>query len=1163
MVDLCLAPSEVLGATTVEMRACGVLADLVDSIQTALAVARAELRTARRLARTWVFAILAIVITLALFGFYALLEAQYSTVVPGRFGTRFEAGNLGVYLLGVGLVGLILLALDVRARDEGASMAEAIDSRPFTNLALVVGQVAGLALTAWLPVVAALLLVQTFGAIARTFAWWMGDTIEPYSLAALAVLDAIPVLILWSSVLLLLVVVLRNRLVAALTASFVIGGVIWSIPGVPVYLLEALVPVSNYDTFASDLAPRLASAEVLVQRGSILFLAAGLVIFAAVWHPREDGSPRRLLVPVGVACVVLGSVGIGVLVLHAADGMQQREDWLAVHTIAAQKEAHVRADVTRLGGSVVITPGRNLEVGLTIALEAPRELEALVFSFNPAMRISSLRLGGVETPFEHEDGLLTVGLLEPMASGATNTLSIHAAGVPDPRFAHLDSAVDPWLVPARNAISTLGREAAIFHRDYVGLMPATHWLPASGANVHRDDAARRARDFFVVDLRVEVPKGWLAASVGRRQVVDDRTFRFASGVPVAEVGLFVSRFARRAIEVDGIEVELLAHPDHFRGFRMFDGVEGALTNHLEEIHEDLANLGLGYPFGSLSMVEVPARLRGFRGGWPLDGEPALPGVLPIRENGLPMVRPAYRYLAGEGQLAGQVDAEQKLSWLRNISRNLDSMALDSGIMAGFVRNLLSATGASGDGAVALDWVLGNLAYALIEEPIHYLDSLKSAHNLNAEEGRSEALAAMLGYVFFDDRQSLFERGSPFVDRAEVWEHALGKALSNLEPERSPAAAARSMGLKGKRVVDALRDDLGRRGAAALLAALRERYAGRTYQWADLVTVGESVGAPVDALLGDWLHAGPTAGFLVSTARVSRLADDDAARPRYQASVWVRNDEAVPGAVFLGTDRQVWGERTDPVRIGARSSVELSMVSREPPSQLWLHSYFSLNRTPVRLEVLGDVDDDHGTADSFVGVRPSDWAPRAEGVVVDDLDAGFSVEADRNVASGGPWGLDRSDLEVDQGLPRYWWFLEDRLGGAWSREPVYSAWGKYRRTMVRAVPGSGRRRAVFTAELPTAGTWRLEFHIPGDPVPQLPGGDYVPPPYPHLLGRYDMWLRSAQGSTAIEFDGSSAIGGWNGLGEFDVESRHVSVVVSNRTDGDVVIADAIRWLEVTE
>ena len=121
-------------------------------------------------------------------------------------------------------------------------------------------------------------------------------------------------------------------------------------------------------------------------------------------------------------------------------------------------------------------------------------------------------------------------------------------------------------------------------------------------------------------------------------------------------------------------------PDHFRGFRMFDDIERALTSHLEEFHQDVANLGLRYPLPAMSLVEVPTRLRTYRGGWLLDGEPGLSGVVPLKENGLPMVRPEYRFLVRPNRRSDQVDALEKVIWLFNIASNLDSMAGSGGIM---------------------------------------------------------------------------------------------------------------------------------------------------------------------------------------------------------------------------------------------------------------------------------------------------------------------------------------------------------------------------------------------------------------------------------------------------------------------------------------------------
>jgi ABC-type phosphate transport system permease subunit len=48
---------------------------------------------------------------------------------------------------------------------------------------------------------------------------------------------------------------------------------------------------------------------------------------------------------------------------------------------------------------------------------------------------------------------------------------------------------------------------------------------------------------------------------------------------------------------------------------------------------------------------------------------------------------------------------------------------------------------------------------------------------------------------------------------------------------------------------------------------------------------------------------------------------------------------------------------------------------------------------------------------------------------------------------------------------------------------------------------------------------------------------------------------------VAYDGASAEVGWNTIDEFEFISTNVRLEVSNRTDGEMVIADAIRWVHV--
>ena len=71
-------------------------------------------------------------------------------------------------------------------------------------------------------------------------------------------------------------------------------------------------------------------------------------------------------------------------------------------------------------------------------------------------------------------------------------MALEASGIPDSRFAYLDSAIVPeaktW---ANNRLVLLGTESSIFDDAYVALMPGSRWLPSPGANL--EPGPRRQR----------------------------------------------------------------------------------------------------------------------------------------------------------------------------------------------------------------------------------------------------------------------------------------------------------------------------------------------------------------------------------------------------------------------------------------------------------------------------------------------------------------------------------------------------------------------------------------------------------------------------------------------------------------------------------------------
>ena len=187
-----------------------------------LAIARAEIRSVRRLIRYWMFSILSVGITFLIYLYSAALHGFFSrfSATVGAMGPRYLMPAMGLYILMIFLLGLIFLAFDVRARDERERIAEVLDSRPVSNLELLVGRSLGLVLMAWAPVLFAAVALQAFGSLALMLDWYLGEPVEPWSLLGF-VLDTLTVFALWCAIIVLLAfLIIMNALAVFLRRRF-------------------------------------------------------------------------------------------------------------------------------------------------------------------------------------------------------------------------------------------------------------------------------------------------------------------------------------------------------------------------------------------------------------------------------------------------------------------------------------------------------------------------------------------------------------------------------------------------------------------------------------------------------------------------------------------------------------------------------------------------------------------------------------------------------------------------------------------------------------------------------------------------------------------------------------------------------------------------------
>ena len=149
-----------------------------------MAIARAERRTISRLLRYWIFLSLAYLVTFIPYARQSYIHGVFSSYsgILGALAPCFLMSQIGLYYSVTFLIGTIFLAFDVRERDKRERVVEVLDSRPYSNLELVIGRFLGIFLSSWIPIVTLAIIFEVAGLILMGLGSPVGEPIGFFSL---------------------------------------------------------------------------------------------------------------------------------------------------------------------------------------------------------------------------------------------------------------------------------------------------------------------------------------------------------------------------------------------------------------------------------------------------------------------------------------------------------------------------------------------------------------------------------------------------------------------------------------------------------------------------------------------------------------------------------------------------------------------------------------------------------------------------------------------------------------------------------------------------------------------------------------------------------------------------------------------------------------------
>lgn len=1147
-------------------------------------LAVAEMRSCRRLVRTWVIiaigALVAIGTWLASAGIHAFTSAQGIVVPGGLYSPRFMPVIIGGQIVSIFSLGILFLAFDIRTRDTRSRMLEVLDNRPLSNVELLTGRLLGIVFLVGMAAIATVLILAGIALLLDVSGVPIGHPIDPVSLASFLIWDIVPNLAFVGSLTILLAILVRFRIfVVLIVLTLIFGGGFVSL-NLPFFLQPALTSYVFVNITPSELAPQLVNSEVLLNRMSLMLLTAGFLALAASFHPRRSATKNRQVTGlVGLAILVAGALTVTGMIYAILSEVEKTSDWAAAH---ASSHGDHPTDIKSISGSVEIFPGRRINLDLVLDLQSTQDgdTDTWMFSLNPGYRIQEVEINGVSTQdFSFEDGLLKISKRE--TNGSDVELAIVARGVPNPRFAYLDGSLDWRQFTAQQIqqLNSLGRKSYIFHPNYVALVPGATWLPSSGTTYRRDLYEVSQTDFFELDLEVSVPSNWTAVGPGQRTPVSDgrrARFRFNPQTPISEVALLASKFERRAFEVRGIEFEIFLSKKHLKILEVLDEAAPALEGWLDEQVWELSESGVKYPYRTYSMVEVPSSLRVYGGGWRMDSILAPPSILMIRENGFPIARFDNAKQGINRQEETEEDYAHQVFMLAK--RFFDDNLKGENPVLHFSRNLVSyQTRPVGRGATAIDFVVNELAnntWTLDEGYFSVYTYANIAQLLSA--------------------QTLTQLGSnvrtDLANQHSVWQRTLNTSLTELDFFEDSYKAMHVLHLRTAPFVSSITNNYDNEMIGTFLRLLIERYGGKTYRRDQFLQTALDAGLDFEYVGGEWLDSRRLPGYFATDPKVERIADTESGDPVYQATLILRNNEPIPGVAtisFIRTqETEVLGSHAESIWVPANTSLRVAAHMGVEPNRISIRPSVAINRTGI--DLFPEADGARMPTDSpeLPLTEQIDWVwPYENEIVVDDLDQGFSIVHDGDVETAPeiPWlasfflsqAIDLNQAaEMDQGLP------VDGLfgtlgGGVWTRNSGLKSFGKYRQTFAVKGYGSGESKAKFSASLPTMGRWELRFHVPqatsgtssvqvgisvGDRSVEFESDTETS--NQAMDGVLKLQVHYGDKTENIELELAGTSMSWQSLGVFDIDTPEVDVLVLSATQGKA-FADAIHWVRVEQ
>jgi len=902
----------------------------------------------------------------------------------------------------------------------------------------------------------------------------------------------------------------------------------------------------------SDFVGMVDQNLILMQRGIYVFIGLLSIFISILLFNRLPQSIwlRRIFIG-STLLLFLGSIFFVKKYLEIHYNHQK----LRLRMITLNDQYLERPNITPLSCHIIFYHQDHkikAEARYRITNKTAESLKQFYFCINPGLQIESVKYQDQSVGFSQVDHMIDIQVDNALVQGVIDSLSLSYAGTIEEAACYLDiddhsmtQSFNIWLYQSPKKYSFL-------QERYVLLSPECQWYPRPALPGGTGFPNKLEINFIPFELEVYTKRDLIAISQGYMKSPNPGYYQFKTDFPVADISLVIGPYHMQSVRVDSIDYQLFSLAKHNYYIQYFSQIGDTLPEILGETIQDYeVRLNLESPFKRLSLIEVPIQYYAHPRIWTVAQEVVQPEQIWIQENAASLVAADFKQI--------------KSSMERRLERSSQTYTeVESQIT--ILKSFLNHTffGKSMPrlrfGGPSVDYEPDYNVFPNYYSHITYLDV----------PGWQIFNSALEAYLY--DRVNLSEESQPpwMVEGLTINERvsqalrtkSLAEHLSKREGNEILSELIKQ---KGSYIIKLLRNELGSQSFNTHLSnaiqtnwfnkfkldsLIPVQYLDSTFDW--------------DEYLKAWYYSCDLPAYSVFDVQLYKVIDRN--RVRNQLLFKIGNSGITPGLIEVsfqygrsGRGMPVSFSETEepprPFKIDEQEMKQIGILLDDEPRSLIIDFMIAANLplvfskqfekaelnqrvTPIEGEVPLD--------ESALLVSPNE-------IIVDNEEAGFEVFNPRysSILRQLIHGEQREEKERVYDRFRWW-----RPPNQWTLIKNATFFGKYIHSAHYIRPGSGTKYALWKTEIENNGIYDIYtymFSREGFWRGRGNRGDIT-------FGDFNYTVYHAAGSDKVSLSADDALEGWNFLGSWYLTAGEAKVLLSDESNGRLVIADAIKWVK---